>query len=321
MEIGEKLLEPSLRMFMNILEKYLKNEWAHRRYRHIPNTIIKENQLLSHLNTYYYLLTVIDPLLFQDVTQLIYCVHLIEMCTNSESYLINREEETACIDTLVELIEKAIVKHQAITVTWLCFLTIKHWCMIHSRFEGEMPVNEEDFKTWAAFQLQISALQLVPIFMFLEERYELSWQFVNPEVDSLNFSMEKFMPKICTWTIELGNRFRRVYMDFLEAVKALQHIQLSIPYYDRKTAVVVFQGLVYAFDVCNTVLLMNQRKRKIGINVYGQFYSNLCIVLRELIEKFNLVWADCPPNISLVFISSAMVQDEFLTTPVSGFVD
>lgn len=292
-------IEPTLRLLQSIFEKYLKNEWANRRYTHIPQVLFKEHNLLDIMESF----TIgNNEALCYDSAYVAHLIHLITMCTDSTEYMITADEALPHLKRLFDLIERAIDKKHAFNTIKLINFTITKWYWIHKRIQ---PITHKNInKDPLVFQLQLVVLQLVPTFYFSEQEFNMHWDFES--IDHVHgLYVDKFVKELCQDTIRLGYKYRRMLNDINAqtkeiAVFSVKYIQLSIRYYDRKAAVFVFQALIYVFNNCNTSLKYSDRALvKKAVND-SNFYSIMMVLLTTLIEKFDLTWKDCTESTCVV---------------------
>lgn len=295
----KKKLQPTLRLIITILDQYLKKEWENRRYKHVPRIFIQGNNLLDIIETY--LLLVKNEELCFYISNIAHLIHVIVLCADSKNIMISEHEAIPNLERMFYLIETAVNKKHCTNVMKLTYLTVNNWFLVHKRL---LPTAHKDInKDPLIFQNQIVVMQIVPIFQFLEMQFKLNCDF--DEIDDLReLYVCKVVRQLCQYTIRLGYSYRNLLLNWNQcaynlAFKAMQHIQLSVNCYQRETAVIVFQSLVYAFNDCNSCLKCDPKQTETAL-LETKFYFLLIKVLKDLIEKFDFNWTDCIESICVV---------------------
>lgn len=294
-------LQPTLRLIVAILERYLKNEWTNRRFTHLPKIIFSENNLLNLVDGY--LLLINNEDLWFEFANVAHLKHFIAMCTESRDHMITEHEAIPNLEKAFFLIESAVGKNHSNNVMKLSYLTVCNWFLVYRRL---LPITHKDInKDPLVFQTQLIVMQIMPVFHFIEKQFNLDWDF--KDIDDLRENyFDRFVRQMCQYTIRLAYNYRKVLvntsLNYNLALKGLHFIQQSLKHYQRQTAVIVFQALIYGFNDCNSCLKNDDEQIELAIKE-SNFYFAYLHVLKDLIKTFDFTWKDCVESICVVNVA------------------
>lgn len=291
-----------MKLLIAVLEKYLKNEWANRRYTHLPKILFKTHNLLSIIEIY--LLLANDEEFSFYLSKISNLIHFIIMCSDSKNYMITEDEAVPNLEKVFYLIESAVSKKHCANIMKLVHLTIHNWFFVHKRF---LPISHKDInKDPLIFQNQIVVLQMIPIANIVETQFKSNWDFDGID-DLRELYFDKIVRALCQYTIRLGYNYRNMILrsgkcSYDIAIDGLQFVEISMKYYQHRTAVIVFQALIYVFNDCNTCLKSDPTQIDTALK-QTKFYYLLVKVVEDLIKIFDFTWKDCVESICVVNVA------------------
>lgn len=317
--IGEeqmkKKLTPTLRLINNILEQYLINEWHTQQHKHIPRIFIEEYKLLEIVTRSSFLT---DEELICDIVNTSYLIHFIMLCINSEGYMISEEESSACLKKIFQPIEEAIHRKQCNVVLGISHVAIKYWYLIHTRL---LPITQKDIaKNPLRFQNQILPLQIMPLMLFLEERFQFSWTL--KDLDELrDFHLQQCFGKLCQYSVHLvygyiNALFSNFPYKYEITMRSLDYLMESNKYYEQETAVIFFRSQLYLLH--DTIAMAKEDEKRVAV-VSGMpdFFFAIIYSIRTLIEIHDIKWGKCLESACVVNVVLDVLQLTIWPTNVS----
>lgn len=282
-----------MQLVIAILEQYFKNEWHLRKHKHIPRIFFKDFNLLQTVRTYTSFLT--DEEIICDLANVTYLIYFIMLSIGSKYYMILERESIILYEKVYLLIEEAVNKKYCYAVLQMCHLVIKYWNVFHSRL---LPWTEQkdSYKNPIRFQNQFIPFQVLPLMMFLEERFQFYWTF--RDVDELrDCHIQQCFGKISHYTIRLAYSYINALVSSISckyeiAMRSINHIIESCKYYEQEVAVIHFQTQLYVFHDIIAMAKQDNKRVEIVRSLPG-FFLTVINCIKVLIETHDIRWGKC----------------------------
>lgn len=298
-EIKEEQLRlaigPTLELISFILEAHFRSANFVEKVNQIPILFLKSHDLEKTI--WQMILMVHNAELLLQLEKIMIMIYFLDMHIKCAESVYPKDQILVAVGSVFQMIRTHLSKREIGSIIQLCYSIHYFWQFIqpHCLAPGE-PIPQ------VRFENQILIMQMMPIFC-IGHKYCLG-HFSEMLDDFRENFITKLFKIMCESTIRMCYTWRSIILEedviLDHAQTAIHYLQKSRIYFDRDTAVICFQAILYGVKDMAFVVSNFANKITVESNKFSVYVTNLIDAVILFIENYDFTWRDSIETICIM---------------------